>query len=314
MQYRTLGSTGIRVSAVSLGTVSLGVDYGIDVPGGFGRPQESEAVDLLIEAAECGITLFDTAPAYGDSERLLGIAFGDRPECVIATKVSVPVDSSGERVRGTALRDSIMSSLEESLHRLHRDSLDVVQIHNATSDILREGEITEVLEDARDEGLVRHVGATIYTEGEALTAIEAGAIQVLQVPYSLIDRRMEARVLVAAERAGVGVLSRSTLLKGMLTPKVQWAPKELHKLRDAAEGIRRALQCSWDELPQEALRFSLSAASISSVLIGARTADELRVALDAEREGPLPDECIEATRPFVLSDERLVNPSHWDVR
>jgi len=313
MQYRTLGNTGIRVSAVGLGTVSLGVDYGIDAPGEFGRPRESAAIELLEEAAERGINLFDTAPAYGESERLLGIALGDRPECIIATKISVPVDSNGERVRGTVLRDLIMASLEASLQSLRRDRLDVVQIHNATSDILSEGEIIEVLMEARDEGLVRHVGATIYTEGEALTAIETGAIEVLQVPYSLIDRRMESRVLGVAEKAGVAVLSRSTLLKGILTSKVQWVPEELRELRDAAEGIKRVLECSWDELPQMALRFSLSATGIVSVLVGVRTADELRAALEAEEEGPLPEGDTEATRPFTLSDEHLVNPSHWDV-
>ena len=206
-----------------------------------------------------------------------------------------------------------MASLEASLQSLRRDTLDVVQIHNATTDILREREITEVLMEARDDGLLRHIGATIYTEAEALAAIETGAVEVLQVPYSLIDRRMESCVLDAAGRDGVGVLSRSTLLKGMLTPKVQWAPKELRELRDAAEGIRRALQCSWDELPQKALRFGLSATHIASVLVGVRTADELRAALDAEKEGPLSERDIEAARPFSLSDERLVNPSHWDV-
>jgi aryl-alcohol dehydrogenase-like predicted oxidoreductase len=75
------------VSALSLGTVSLGVDYGIDAPGGFGRPDEQDAIRLVREAVDRGVTLVDTAPAYGASERIVGLAIGGDRRVLIATKV-----------------------------------------------------------------------------------------------------------------------------------------------------------------------------------------------------------------------------------
>src|SRR3972149_11222385 len=90
MEYRVLGKTGLKVSAIGIGTVSLGVDYGIEVPGGFGAPGEKGAIDLLKGCACEGINVFDTAPAYGRAEELLGKAFGNAADVGGITKVSIP--------------------------------------------------------------------------------------------------------------------------------------------------------------------------------------------------------------------------------
>src|SRR3989339_1448475 len=90
MRYRTLGKTGLKVSLLSFGTVALGVDYGIEIPAGYGRPTEDQALGLLHSAVDQGVNFFDTAPAYGESERLLGKALKKQPNCYVATKVTIP--------------------------------------------------------------------------------------------------------------------------------------------------------------------------------------------------------------------------------
>ena len=80
MKYSKLGKTGIPVSRLGLGTVELGLDYGINEPGNFGKPDEEYSIHLLHKAADAGINIFDTAPAYGCSEELLGKAFADRAD------------------------------------------------------------------------------------------------------------------------------------------------------------------------------------------------------------------------------------------
>ncbi|HXI28127.1 MAG TPA: aldo/keto reductase, partial [Vicinamibacterales bacterium] len=197
MQYRLLGTTGLTVSALSLGTVSLGVDYGIAAPGEFGRPDEADAIALVRAARDCGITLFDTAPAYGDSERIVGTAVGRDPRAIIATKV--PASGSGQ---------AAIASIESSLRALRRDALDIVQIHNATRDTIDNRALTDALLDAKRRGLVRAIGASVYGEDAALAVIATGAFGVLQVALNALDQRMRDRVLPAAAAAGVGVVVR----------------------------------------------------------------------------------------------------------
>ena len=114
MKYRALGRTGLTVSALSLGTVSLGVDYGIAAPGGFGRPAEDEAIRLVRAAIDCGVTLIDTAPAYGDSERIVGRAAGRDPRVIVATKVNPP---TGVADVTSGFSRTVIASLEASLAR-----------------------------------------------------------------------------------------------------------------------------------------------------------------------------------------------------
>src|SRR5262249_20569566 len=114
---RPLGGTGLMVSALSLGTVSLGTDYGIAAPDGSGRPGQDDAVAVVRHALDHGITLIDTAPAYGDAERIVGLAIADDRRAVVATKV----DAGGD----------VAASIESSRRRLGRDVLDIVQVHSA---------------------------------------------------------------------------------------------------------------------------------------------------------------------------------------
>src|SRR3990170_3245835 len=114
MLYRKFGRTNLQVSVLSMGTVSLGMDYGIERPGDFGCPEESLSIQFLQAAADAGINLFDTAPGYGKSENILGKALGGRPECVFATKLSIHRDAEGRFLSGESLRKFVENSLEHS--------------------------------------------------------------------------------------------------------------------------------------------------------------------------------------------------------
>jgi aryl-alcohol dehydrogenase-like predicted oxidoreductase len=308
---RTLGRTALSVSALGLGTVELGMDYGIPVSGDFGRPPPDTAVALLQLAAGGGIDFFDTAPGYGAAEELLGQALATRAECAFATKVTVPRDASGARLRGAELRREVDASLAESRRRLRREILDLVQVHNATLEVLGEGELAQALVDARDRDELRFIGASVYTEAEALAAIDAGCFDVLQVPYNLLDRRMAGRAFPAARRAGVGIIVRSAFLKGALTPKARSLPANLAPLAEAADRVRQSLDVSWEQLPSAALRFCLASPDVATVIVGVRNADELTKAVAAAVEGPLPAAAVRETEAFARTDERLVDPSKW---
>ena len=313
LEHRPLGRTGMSVSALGFGTVELGRDYGLPAPGEFEQPSESVAVALLRLAARRGVDFYDTAPGYGTAERLLGTALGGEPGRVIATKVPVTKDAAGRNLHGSELRRDLERSIGESRRALERQTLDLVQIHSATLKVIVEGEIADVLLDARGRGEVRAIGVTVYSEAEALAAIDAGCFDTLQVACNLLDRRMVDRVIPAAVQAGVAIIVRSAFLKGALTPKARFLPPDLAELRRAADAVRQALGVSWEQLPVVALRYCLFLPGVTTVIVGLRSSDELATALAAVEAGPLPDTALRRTAAFAITNERLVDPSRWDV-
>ena len=314
MKVRTLGRTGLTVSALSMGTVALGIDYGIQTPGAYGRPDEAAAIALLRAAVDRGLTFVDTSPFYGESERLVGEALGDDSRATIATKVwAGPGMAPG--TEHLTVPQAIARSIKASRRILRRDVLDVVQLRNATGDIIEDGTATAALCDAKASGLVTCIGATVYDEDTALAVIRDGRFDLLQVALSALDQRMLARVIPAAASAGIGVVVRSAFLKGALTPKAQWLPETLAPLREAATRARdRLAGGSWARLPDAAMRFCLSVPDVSSVLTGARTLAELDEAIAAEAAGPLDQDALASAADLALTDERLLNPAHWGIQ
>jgi len=311
---RPLGRTGFHVSELALGTVELGMDYGLSVPGDYGKPTPGEAIYLLHRAADAGITLFDTAPGYGDSEALLGQALKKSQQCLFATKVSAPRDHTGHLLLGEGGKRHIEQSLLKSLQALRRDVLDIVQIHNATMEVLEQSDLFELLHQTKQRGHIRWIGASVYQEHEALAAIRSGICDVLQVPYNLLDQRMADRVFPSAAEAGIGIIVRSVFLKGVLTEKSEWLPTQLDGLKHRAQAIKAELASSWHMVRQTALQFCLAHSSVATALVGIRTADELDQALRLVEGEGMSVALREMTPSFACTEEQLLNPSTWPVQ
>lgn len=298
MTHRPLGSTGLTVSALSLGTVSLGMDYGIGVPDRGRRLGEEDAVALVRLAVDRGIRLIDTAPAYGAAERIVGRAVGDDSRAIVATKIAAGV--------------AVAESVDASRRALNRDAIDILQIHSATRAQIEDGATVRALAAARESGAVRVLGATVYDEEAARAAIGTGEFGMIQVALSVLDQRMLRTVIPAAAAAGIGVVVRSAFLKGALTPKAPWLPASLTPLVAAAAQARDTLASGkWEALPQAAMRFCLSVAGVSSVLAGVATVAELDAAIAAAAAGPLDGEAMRRAKQLGIDDEALLNPSRW---
>lgn len=310
-----LGRTGLTVSRLGLGTVALGLDYGIRTDQGYGRPAVEAAVGTIKSALDQGITFFDTAPAYGRSEALLGQALAEEPKAVVATKVILEPDLTGR-----AMDDFVAASVRASLAALNRESIDILKIHNATPETIRAAAGAMIA--VKKAGLVKAIGVSVYTEAEALAAIESGWVEAIQLPFSLLDQRPLEKVFPAARRAGVGLVVRSILLKGALTDRARFLPPSLAELKQAALAARELLlgptddvndPAAWAGLPAAALRFGLSHPAVSCVLIGAQTEEELNQAVTAAAQGPLPRDIMARTPELALTDPKLVNPALWEI-
>jgi aryl-alcohol dehydrogenase-like predicted oxidoreductase len=313
LNYRTLGRTKLTVSALALGTVELGMDYGIQAPGHFGRPPEAEAIRLVHAALDAGINLIDTARAYGESEAVLGKALLERrSQVVLATKVGVH-QPDGALPAAHLLRQQMLHSLETSLCLLQTDYVDIWQIHNVDEAVLARGaEIAELFAEVRRSGKVRWFGGSFYGAQLPEQALAQQIFDVLQVTYSVFDQRLADRVLPLAQANQVGVLVRSVLLKGALTERADHLPDHLEPLRARSRRFRELVADAAGGLSaaQAALAFALAHPQIGSVLVGLRSLDELQTNLAALDIQPSPA-LLEQLAGLRIDDESLINPSRW---
>ena len=308
MQQRSLGSTGLKVSRLGLGTMTWGRDT-----------DEHEARDQLIAFSEQGGTLLDTAAGYGDgaSEELIGTLLGDvvgRDEVVLATKAGIS-RRTGERVTNTS-RGHLLTALDASLKRLGVDHVDLWQVHVWTDDTPVEETLT-ALDQAVSSGRASYVGISNYSGWQTAQAATwqravpgRSPLASTQVEYSLLARGIEHEVLPAAEALGLGVLPWSPLGRGVLTGKYRTGtPSDSraasphfsgfvnHYLDERGRGIveavvRAAEGLGWTPL-EVALVWVRDRPGVTAPIVGARTAAQLRGALGTE-ELALPTEIIDA--------------------
>ena len=319
MPMRTLGRTGLQISAFALGTVELGLDYGIDAPGHFGRPAKEDAIRLVHQALDAGINLIDTARAYGTSEEILGEALaGRRDQVVIATKF-VTQGSGGVPIPGDDLRHHMIESLEQSLRALHTDHVDIWQIHNVDRNVLAEIHvIAEVFADVRSAGKVRFFGGSFYGAELPLQALDlenfSDIFDVMQITYSVLDQRVADQFFPRAQEKGVGIFARSVLLKGALTERAEHLPQHLQELRLRSRAFRELVTAAkLGATPaQAAIAFALAQSAIHAVLIGVRTEEELRSNLHSLtlKLDPSMRQQLESLR---LDDPDLLNPGTWGI-
>lgn len=312
---RRLGRTNLQVSALALGTVELGIDYGIAVPGDYGTPAEADAIRLVHAALEAGINLIDTARAYGKSEEVLGRALHDRrDQAVLATKV-VTQGKNGTSLSATELRTAMLDGLDTSLRQLQTDYVDVWQIHNVDAATLAQADVVgEVFEQARQAGKIRFTGGSFYGADLPRQALQHDLFDVMQVTYSVLDQRLADHFFAEAGAADVGIMVRSVLLKGALTPRAEHLPPHLSVLRDRYHalcrlGVEHGQSCTSAQL---AIAYALAQPSIHAVLIGVRTSEELAQNVAAVDVNMSPTLLRELTS-LRLDDADLLNPGTWGI-
>ncbi len=211
MEKRPLGSTGLTVSVLGLGTVKFGRNEQVKYPSGFEIPDDKRVSEILSLTAELGINLIDTAPAYGTSEERLGKLLPNKNDWVIVTKVGEAFEGGKSHFdfSAKATRDSV----QRSLKRLGRDYLDVVLVHSDGNDmriIEQEGAIPE-LQKLKEQGLVRAYGMSTKTLQGGLWVVEH--CDVVMATCNLSDQH-DLPVIARAHELHKGVLVKKGLQSG----------------------------------------------------------------------------------------------------
>lgn len=292
VRYRTLGATGIDVSAYCLGTMMFGA---------VGNPDHKECIRITHAALDHGINVIDTADMYssGESEEIVGKALRRRRDDVIlATKVHFPMGEGPNR-RGNSRR-WILEEVENSLRRLNTDWIDLYQVHRPDhrTDI---EETLSALTDLVRDGKIRAFGCSTFPAEEIVESHHVaerrglGRFRSEQPPYSMLTRGIETSVLPVCERYGMGVLVWGPLAWGFLTGKYRKGrPVDLTSGRasldpgrfdparpqnaakyDAVEKLAELADDLGCTLPQLAIAFTLAHPAVTSAIIGPRTMEQL---------------------------------------
>lgn len=211
MQKRALGSTGIDVSVLGLGTVKIGRNQQVKYPSGFELPDD-KAVSALFELAQSlGINFIDTAPAYGSSEQRLGELLPNRHDWVIVTKVGEIFENAQSHFDFSFAHT--VNSVEQSLKKLKRDVLDVVLVHSDGNDmdIIKNEPVFDALQTLRDRGLIKAYGMSSKTVEGGCWVVEN--CDVVMATANL-DYDEERPVLELAEKLNKGVIIKKGLQSG----------------------------------------------------------------------------------------------------
>ena len=286
MQYRTLGKTGIKVSAYCLGAMMF---------GGIANADHDDAVRIIHKALDTGINFIDTADAYsrGESEEIVGKALkGRRDNIVLATKAHLPMgDDPNERGNS---RRWLVREVEASLRRLQTDYIDLYQIHRPSPDTDIE-ETLSALTDLMRAGKVRAIGSSTFPASDIVEAQWVAERRGLarfrseQPPYSILSRGIEREVLPVCQRYGMGVMVWSPLAKGMLTGRyrkdqplpdslrVRFLGKQMsdEARLDAVEQLILVAEQAGLSLTHMSMAFAVAHPGVTSAILGPRTMEQL---------------------------------------
>ena len=295
MQYTNLGKTGVRVSALCLGTMTFGAEA-----------DEQTSSEIYATARDAGINFFDCANGYagGASEQILGkLVHNHRDEVLVASKVYFPT-GKGVNQRGLS-RFHMTKALDASLKRLNTDYLDVYYLHHFDS----ETDLFETLSTLNDfvrQGKVLYIGISNFSAWQTMKAVaitqsrDWAPISCVQPMYNLIKRQAESEILPLAQSEGLGVFSYSPLAGGLLTGKYidkaepvdgRFDTNTMYQKRYEHQVNTQVVSsfndfCQQRKLDPVATAISWVAAhdGITAPIIGARNIAQLKPALDAAKE------------------------------
>ena len=300
---------GIDISALSLGTVQLGLSYGIN--NADGKPSQETANAILNAAIDGGINTLDTAGAYGDSEVVIGnwlktIAPEKRP--FIVTKAAGLDHSSLEN-----LRKDLFGRVKTSKERLGVEQLDLLMLHHFDDYLCDKENVRTVMEELKASGQVRFIGASAYSHHDYAELADTG-FDATQIPLNLFDwKQIENGGLKKLEQSGMMVFVRSVYLQGLVFQKPETLAPHMEFARPTLEKFQYL--CKKYELTPAALALSyaLSLPGVTSLVLGSEKAEQVQqnLALMDQAVELNAEQMAEIRGLFLDTPEQVLNPALW---
>jgi aryl-alcohol dehydrogenase-like predicted oxidoreductase len=327
MEYRALGRTGWKVSAISFGAWAIG--------GTWGKVSDKKSLSALHTALDMGVNFFDTADVYGDgrSERLLAKLRKERKEdFYIVTKAGrklYPHIAKGYN------KDNITSFVEQSLKNLATDALDLLQLHCPPTEVYYMPEVFDSLEQLVTAGKIRYYGVSVEKVEEALKAIEFPSVQTVQIIFNIFRQRPKELFFKEAEQRKVGILARVPLTSGMLTGKFSKQSsfeKDDHRTFnregeafdrgetfsgvDYETGLQavdkiRSILPEGMSMAQLALRWILMFPAVTCAIPGAKSSDQVKENVHSADLPPLNDTIMKEIEQLYNSSIKKLVHHYW---
>jgi aryl-alcohol dehydrogenase-like predicted oxidoreductase len=322
LEYRNLGETGMRVSAVSLGTWAFGSEWG--------AVSDDDSYAALNKAIDLGVNFLDAADVYGDgrSERLIGRLLKERPddEIFVATKAGRRLDP--HTAEGYSF-DNLSRFVERSLKNLRLEALDLLQLHCPPTAVYRQDETFEALDRLQEAGKVKNYGVSVEKVEEARLALDYPRVKTVQIIFNIFRQKPAQEFFPLAEERNVGVIARVPLASGLLSGKMtadrEFSPDDHRNFNregqafdrgetfsgvDFETGLRAAEELK-ELVPEDytlaqlALRWILMHPAVSCAIPGAKRPDQAEDNLAAAEMSPLPDGVMDRIREIY---DRHVRP------
>ncbi len=291
------------MSKLCLGTVQLGMKYG--VKNELGRqPTEEESFAVLRAAKIGGIDFLDTASVYGEAETLLGHFGVEQAGFHVISKLR----PWGQQ---TTDKEAVLLEIESSLQRLKIKKLYGYMLHRA-EDMNREA-VAQGMVIAKKEGLVKNIGVSVYEPEEALRVIQAGIWDMIQIPYNVLDQRLdETDFFELAKKNHVKVFARSAFLQGLLLMEPEHLPPHLQKAVPYIEKFRQIVAKNHYTPEEGAMLFSYCHPEIDYVVFGVDTEAQLIRNVEICNKAKAFGNCWNVLRgAFTDVPREIVVPSLW---
>lgn len=285
------------INKIILGTVQLGLPYGIN--NSVGKPDKKEAFNILQMAFNEGIDFLDTALDYGDSQAIIGEFFNDHPQyqCKILSKFIPLADLS------------IETQVEQILKQLNRKQIECLSYHRFED--AYDSSIKKSLASFKANGVIEHIGASVYTNREFEVAISMDHIDTIQLPFNLLDNwTQRGHLIKEAKNKGKEIHVRSVFLQGLFFKNLNEFPQKLSPLTRDVKALNDLAHKYGLSLGEMALAYPCSCLEIDKVLVGAESTDQVRGIVNMLKD-EIPSSLKEEIDLIATQQPELLDPRNW---
>jgi aryl-alcohol dehydrogenase-like predicted oxidoreductase len=289
----------MNIEKIILGTVQFGLDYGINNISG--KPGGKEVFKILNYASRMGINFLDTAEAYGNAHQILGDYNRHHTTNKFRTVTKFPSDQKPLDVR---------KKIAGYLKDLSLPTLWGVMFHSFESLEIGTRYFSE-LTSLKQEKIIEHVGVSVYTNEEALQALNYDPIDFIQLPFNLLDNDMKrGEVIRAIRRAGKMVHTRSAFLQGLFFKKLEYYPENLMPLRKYVSELHDIISLTHYSMEDVCLLYAINHTEIQGVVIGVDNHNQLEQNMKNIGKS-LPPKIIERINSIDVKETELLYPKNW---
>ena len=300
-------NSSYEISKFGLGTVQFGLDYGFTK-----RKTQDEVNSILQTASDNGITLIDTAREYGDSEDKIGYFMENyKNNFVVATKLKL-IDNI-DNLNYTTLKRDIYNSIEESLDKLKLNRIPILQLHQTADKLYKNEDFWVVINQLKDDKLFDLFGVSVYElpETKYIAQKYNDCVDFFQIPYNIFDRRFDD-IQKELDEHSIGLISRSTFLKGIIPCSINDVPQNLSDIKPFKRELQNLAEecgCSVADLASVFVYYN---DYINSTILGVDSPEELESNIKSIERF---DETLIKNIDFDnlrVNDDYLIDPRKWD--